>query len=232
MAVFTGDWYPWYAEKALTSETIDGLSLAEEGAYRRALDKVWLKGSIPADPKEAARVIGKGCTARIASRILKLPHFRPMPGSRKRLIHTVLERVRAEQCEKHKKRVDAANKRRKLKPNENGHAVSNATAMHKQCHTDKESSDLLDKEEEIKRLIDRACACETNAGFDKRLVEIAVIETMLRRQNSTNGHRPIKSVRYFSEEIRTMVDKGGRLGTKAIDAMLHQRRKQAGLSTV
>lgn len=148
--VFTGPWYPWYPEKALTSEVIDGLTLAEEGAYRRALDKAWLKGSLPKDPKEAARIIGRGCTAKIAAAVLAVPLFKPMPGNRKRVIHTVIERIRAEQKEKHDKRVEAGKKRKELKANENGHSSSNAPAMQQQCHTDKEEKRREEKRKEKK----------------------------------------------------------------------------------
>ncbi len=133
--IFIGEWFPWYAEKALTSEEIDGLTLAEEGAYRRLIDKAWLKGSLPADPSELANVIGKKCTVKIAERLLKISHIKTMPGNRKRVIHTVVERVRAEQREKSEKKIkkarDAAEKRWATEASKNGRAdaTSNAQAM-------------------------------------------------------------------------------------------------------
>jgi uncharacterized protein YdaU (DUF1376 family) len=151
MSVFTGDWYPWYAERALTSEAIDRLTLAEEGAYRRALDKAWIKGSLPADPAEAAKVIGKGCSKKIAERVLSIDFFKPMKGNRKRVIHTVLERVRAEQEEKHKKRVETGKRNRAAKPNEINAQSSNAQATKEQCRTDKEEDkEYKNKKEEIR----------------------------------------------------------------------------------
>ena len=126
--IFIGEWFPWYAEKALTSEEIDGLTLAEEGAYRRAIDKAWLKGSLPATAEDLAAVIGKKCTVKIAERILKISHFRPMPGNRKRVVHTVLERIRAEQREKSEKKItrarNAAGKRWEAEANKYGRLLS------------------------------------------------------------------------------------------------------------
>jgi hypothetical protein len=88
-------------------------------------------------------------------------------------------------------------------------------------------SSSLSSSASIQRLID-ACVRE-HLGRDPRLVEIAVLETVLRRQGSANEHRPIKSVRYFDEEIgRTFSNKGASaLGDVAIDAMLHARRRRA-----
>jgi hypothetical protein len=54
-------------------------------------------------------------------------------------------------------------------------------------------SSSLSSSASIQRLID-ACVRE-HLGRDPRLVEIAVLETVLRRQGSANEHRPIKSVR-------------------------------------
>lgn len=72
-----------------------------------------------------------------------------------------------------------------------------------------------------------ACVRE-HPDSDPRLVEIAVLETMIRRKGSTNEHRPIKSIRYFDAEIKQMCSKkgGGTLGDKGIDALLHRRREQ------
>jgi len=118
--IFTGEWYPWYPAKALTSEAIDGLSLIEEAAYRRALDKAWIKGSLPADPKDLAKVIGKGCSVKIAARVLEL--FKPMKGNKKRVVNLPQERIRAEQAERHQKAVERATKAANARHSKNGRA--------------------------------------------------------------------------------------------------------------
>jgi uncharacterized protein YdaU (DUF1376 family) len=73
----------------------------------------------------------------------------------------------------------------------------------------------------------RACI-RAHPSEDARLVEIAVLETLLRRKGSLNEHKPIKSARYFDEEIKTMCSKkgGGGLGDRAIDVLLQRRREQ------
>lgn len=102
---FTAPWYPWYVRDVLTSERVDLLSLAEEGGYRRALDRAWMIGSVPANPKDCAAVIGNGCTPKIAGKVLTM--FVSMPDRPDRMINVKLEKVREEQRKKYKKRSKA-----------------------------------------------------------------------------------------------------------------------------
>jgi hypothetical protein len=100
--IFTAPWYPWYVNEVLDSERVEQMSLAEEGAYRRAIDKAWKKGSIPADPEAAAKTIGKKCTVKIAEVVLKM--FDPMPKNPSRMINKKLEQVRKTQEEIYNKK--------------------------------------------------------------------------------------------------------------------------------
>lgn len=104
------------------------------------------------------------------------------------------------------------------------------------CHTivtSLSSSSASSSTSDLNRLIDCVHACvRENPDKDSRLVEIAVIETMLRRKGSANEHKPIKSMRYFDEEIMRMAEQGSTLGSNAIDALLHRRREQIGVETV
>lgn len=146
--IFTGKWYPWYAAKALESEDFADLSLTEEGAYRRALDIAWKKGSLPADPAKFAAVVGKRCTEKVAVKILRL--FIPMPEHPSRVINGTLERIRKEQEEKHRRRVGAGKQGgRPTKPNENGDEKSIAKALLNQCLSNAPTD--LDREEESKK---------------------------------------------------------------------------------
>lgn len=171
--IFTGDWYPWYAEKALTAESIDHLTLAEEGAYRRALDKAWLKGSLPADPKELARVIGRQCTAKIAQRVLEIPLFKPMKGDRKRVVHVVLERVREEQSQKHSKNVEraanAAKKRWDREANKDGGADACSIPQANLKHAIKNKKENKKEEEETHNTHARESASVIDAVDAKKL---------------------------------------------------------------
>lgn len=58
--------FQWYPKDYLSSARVAVMSLEEEGAYLRALNYCWLHGSIPADPKLLARLIGKGCSEEVA----------------------------------------------------------------------------------------------------------------------------------------------------------------------
>lgn len=141
--IFTAPWYPWYADDILLSERVELMNLAEEGAYRRALDRAWKKGSLPANPKDFARAIGKGCSKKIAEVVLQM--FTPMPNDPTRVIQERLEVVRDEQrlkyLDRSAKAKIAADKRWK------NHAPSNAQAMLKECQSESES-DTEEKKEE------------------------------------------------------------------------------------
>lgn len=149
--VFTAPWYPWYVNDALTSESIELMSLAEEGAYRRALDRAWKKGSIPADPKQCAKAIGKGCPVKVAQVVLSM--FFPMPNDPTRMVHDRLEQVRAEQESKYLKRSAKATIAADARWHKD--ATSNAPsipqAMHKQCHSESDTDIEEKKEEKSKR---------------------------------------------------------------------------------
>jgi len=92
MAVDKSPAFQWYPKDALSSIRLSMLSLAEEGAYRRALDFCWLHGSIPADPNLLIRLIGKGCTLKMAKAII--PMFEEQDG---KLYHERLEQERTKQ---------------------------------------------------------------------------------------------------------------------------------------
>lgn len=88
------------------------------------------------------------------------------------------------------------------------------------------SSSSSSSSSELKRLIHAAIA--KNSDIDARLVEVAVIETMMRRKGSWNEHEPVKSVSYFDGEILKM--KRSHLSNITLDALLHQRRRQIGIA--
>jgi hypothetical protein len=81
----------------------------------------------------------------------------------------------------------------------------------------------------LKRLI--ATCVREHSELDARLVEIAVLETLIRRKGSANEHEPIKSPKYFNEEIVKLNVNAGKsgkmpMGDKAIDVLLKRRRDQ------
>jgi hypothetical protein len=149
--IFTAPWYPWYADDILLSERVELMNLAEEGAYRRALDRAWKKGSIPSDPKQCAKAIGKGCSKKVAEVVLQM--FTTMPGDPSRSIQERLEIVREEQRKRYlklsAKGKDAAEKRWQ------GHTTGNATgipqAMPNECHLDSDSEKDLHPSPEPER---------------------------------------------------------------------------------
>ena len=61
--------FQFYAGDYLSSSRVTLLTLEEEGAYIRLLCHCWLHGSIPNDPEMIARLIGKGCSTTLASKV-------------------------------------------------------------------------------------------------------------------------------------------------------------------
>lgn len=64
--------FQWYPKDYLASARVAEMTLQEEGAYRRALDYCWINGSVPADAKRLARMIGKGCSKTLAEKVQKM----------------------------------------------------------------------------------------------------------------------------------------------------------------
>lgn len=142
--VFTAPWYPWYVNDVLTSERVELMSLAEEGAYRRALDRAWKKGSIPADPAQCARAIGKRCSVKIAKAVLTM--FHPMAGDPTRAIHDRLEEVREEQRQKYL--ITSAKGRAGAEKRWHSHSPAIARAMPNQWQSESDTDREPKKEEE------------------------------------------------------------------------------------
>lgn len=86
--------FQFYATDWLGSQRVAMLTLEEEGAYIRLVASCWQHGSIPSDPEQAARLIGKGASTTLATNVLTM--FKPStePG---RMIHDRLEHQRTEQ---------------------------------------------------------------------------------------------------------------------------------------
>ena len=70
------------------------MTLEEEGAYLNLLCSCWQHGSIPSDPEQAARLIGKGASTTLATTVLTMFVPSSEPG---RLVHDRLEEERDKQ---------------------------------------------------------------------------------------------------------------------------------------
>lgn len=144
--VFTAPWYPWYVNDVLTSEQVDCLSLAEEGAYRRALDKAWKKGSVPTEPSKLALLIGKRCSIKIAKVVLTL--FDPHPDYPSRSINLKLEKVRFEQKAKYDQQATKGKKGAESRWH--SYSTGNAQAMPGDSHSDSDSDTDTELREELR----------------------------------------------------------------------------------
>lgn len=98
--------FQWYPGDYLGSQRVQLMSLEEEGAYMRLLCYCWLHGSIPAEPEQAARLIGKGASTTLATTVLTM--FQP--GGSNRLIHDRLEAERKKQADWRRKSSNGGKK--------------------------------------------------------------------------------------------------------------------------
>lgn len=111
--------FQWYSKDILTSQRVALMTLEEEGAYRRALDFCWLSGSLPSDPGELARIIGKGCSVETATVVKQM--FTIDKKNPQKIFHDRLEFERKKQKKfkenKSKAGVESGKARRKKKLN-------------------------------------------------------------------------------------------------------------------
>lgn len=84
----TNFWLKWFPQRYLNSKKVQKLSLEEEGAYRRLLDKCWILNGIPKEISEIQDLIGKRCSKKIVLKIL--PFFIQHPDNENEYHHTVL----------------------------------------------------------------------------------------------------------------------------------------------
>jgi hypothetical protein len=89
--------FQFYPSDYLASMRVQLMGLAEEGAYLRCLCYCWLHGSIPANPADLVKLIGKGGSLPIAESVASM--FSPHPEDPSRLVHDRLESERAKQAE-------------------------------------------------------------------------------------------------------------------------------------
>lgn len=109
--------FQFYPADYLGSQRVSLMSLEEEGAYIRLICSCWKHGSIPANPEQIARLIGKGADTTLATTLATM--FQPHPENPMLLIHERLEQERAKQMEWRRKSAEggkkSAEKRQNLK---------------------------------------------------------------------------------------------------------------------
>jgi uncharacterized protein YdaU (DUF1376 family) len=64
--------FQFYPADWLSSQRVQMMTLEEEGAYIRLLCYCWNHGSIPADPAQIARLVGKSCSNETATTVQRM----------------------------------------------------------------------------------------------------------------------------------------------------------------
>jgi len=104
--------FQFYPADYTSSQRVRLLTLEEEGAYINLLCSCWLHGSIPADPAMAARLVGKDCSASLATTVLTM--FTPSSQAG-RMVHERLERERLKQSDWREKSASGGRKSAELR---------------------------------------------------------------------------------------------------------------------
>ncbi len=99
--------FQFYAADYLADETVQLMSLEEEGVYIRLIAYCWREGSVPADLRLLSRLC-KGAKAAAIERAIE--SFVPHPEDVGRLVHPRLERERQKQKENRERRANAGKK--------------------------------------------------------------------------------------------------------------------------
>jgi len=99
--------FQWYPKDILASARVAAMSAREECWYRRAIDLCWLHESLPADLKQLAKIIGKGCTVKGAAVVKSM--FVPHRTNRERIVHDRLQFER-KKMQKFRKKQSLAGK--------------------------------------------------------------------------------------------------------------------------
>ena len=226
--LFTADWFPYYFERFEASNRVALMSLAEEGAYHRAIRLAWKYGTVSSDPDVLAARLQKRCTPKMAAVVLAA--FEPVLSDPSLARHPVVEQIRAEQVKKARSRSNAgkagaaARWGQQDEDGENGKRIASAPPPHGDGNG---RSRVESPEQDLSQEIDRythACVGE-HPDIDPRLVKIAVIETLIRRTQSSRELEPIRSTRYFDHEIKNLLSQVVELGLceQTIDVVLKKR---------
>ena len=113
--------FQFYPSDWLGSQRVSLMTLEEEGAYIRLLAYCWQHGSVPADPEAVARLIGKGASTTLASRVLTMfqpplvPPLQPPLSGGTILVHQRLEEERGKQLKWSEKSSEGGKKSAELR---------------------------------------------------------------------------------------------------------------------
>ena len=100
--------FQFYPADYLGSQRVALMSLEEEGAYIRLLCYCWQHGSIPSNPDQIARLIGKGASTTLATTVATM--FKPHPNDTSCMVHERLEQEIIKQNEWARKSAEGGRK--------------------------------------------------------------------------------------------------------------------------
>lgn len=88
--------FQFYVTEYIGSLRVQMLSLEAEGAYIRLICFCWQHGSIPSNPREISKLVGKGCSTTLARVVAGM--FERHPSDSTKLVHERLEKEKSKQA--------------------------------------------------------------------------------------------------------------------------------------
>ena len=119
--------FQFYPADYLGSQRVALMTLEEEGAYLRLLCYCWQHGSIPSNPEQIARLIGKGATTTLATTVATM--FQPHPENSSMLVHERLQQEILKQNEWARKSAEGGKKSAEMRKNLKGGSTTLATVV-------------------------------------------------------------------------------------------------------
>ena len=119
--------FQFYPADYLGSQRVALMSLEEEGAYIRLLCYCWQHGSIPSNPDQIARLIGKGASITLATIVATM--FQPHPENGSMLVHERLQQEIVKQNEWARKSAEGGKKSAEMRKNLKGGSTTLARVV-------------------------------------------------------------------------------------------------------
>jgi len=119
--------FQFYPADYLGSQRVALMTLEEEGAYIRLLCYCWQHGSIPSNPDQIARLIGKGASTTLATTVATM--FQPHPENGSLLVHERLQQEIVKQNEWARKSSEGGKKSAELREKRKGGSTTLARVV-------------------------------------------------------------------------------------------------------
>lgn len=218
--------FQFYPGEYLADKNTIPMKTVEHGAYCLLIWVAWEQDGLPDDMNELADIARLPVEEFVPMWERRIKKCFVWDEKKKLFFHPrSLKEIKKQKAWKKKKSEDGkkgAESRWGTKSSGDGSAIAtHATPLPPNASSSSSPISFPISSFDLKRLIDWAVA--ENSKKDARLVEVAILETLMNRNGSTE---PINSLQYFAPQIKQITSKGNGIPATTIDALLKRRREQ------